>query len=109
MLGSAQRPRLIFGFLDGCPFCEAARPAVEQVRGAVRGLDVVAINATQGEAYPVPETKFPAFALLNAHGEVVASTNAARLPSPITAEALAGWVYRAAQRYHTSKTPRWRR
>ena len=93
------RPTLILGALEGCEHCEAAKPAVAKVAAEVPGLQVVVRNVSKGEKFPVPEVYFPAFALLDREGKVVANTNATVLPNPITGDVLAAWIMRAAKRH----------
>ena len=90
-------PQFIFGHLEGCEHCEAARPAVAKLAAEVPGLKVAFRNVSKGEKFPVPEVYFPAFALLDREGKMVANTNATVLPNPITGDVLAAWVLKMAR------------
>lgn len=92
------KPQLVFGKLEDCPFCEAALPAVEQVRREAPNLKVVIRRVGKGQSFPVAVSEFPAFALLSADGTVLGSTTAKSLPYPITFEALESWIVRVSSR-----------
>lgn len=95
---SPAKPQLVFGQLEGCSFCEAAKPAVERVRREAPNLKVVIRKVDKGQEFPVAVQAFPAFALLAADGTVLGSTTAKNLPYPITFEALEAWILRTAAR-----------